>query len=59
MDIVFMNSKNRKASDPHRILLNLTDEIKLKRSNKYVALWNFSIYYIWKQYQKVIPKQQI
>ena len=50
MDIVFMNSKNRKASDPHRILLNLTDEIKLKRSNKYVALWNFRIYYIWKQY---------
>ena len=38
MDIVFMNSKNRKASDPYIILLNLTDEIKLKRSNKYVAL---------------------
>ena len=50
MDIVFMNSKNRKASDLYRILLNLTDEIKLKRSNKYVALWNFSIYFIWKQY---------
>ena len=33
-----MNSKNRKASDLYRILLNLTDEIKLKRSNKYVAL---------------------
>ena len=24
-----MNSKNRKTSDPHRLLLNLTDKINL------------------------------
>ena len=33
-----MNSENSKASDPHKLLLNLTDKIKLKRSDKYVAL---------------------
>ena len=33
-----MNSKNSGTSDPHRLLLNLTDKINLKRSNKYVAL---------------------
>ena len=38
MDTIFMNSKNSKTSDPHRLLLNLTDKINLKRSNKYVAL---------------------
>ena len=27
--IVFMNSKNRGSSGPHRILLNLTDKIDL------------------------------
>ena len=27
--IVFMNSKNRGSSDPHRILLNVTDKIDL------------------------------
>ena len=43
-----MNSKNSKTSDPHRLLLNLTDKINLKTSNKYVSLWNFIIYYIWK-----------
>ena len=32
-----MNSKNSKTSDTHRILLNLTDKIHLKRSDKYVA----------------------
>ena len=45
MDIIFMNSGNSKRSDPHRILLNLSDKINLKRSNKYVALSNFTIYF--------------
>ena len=43
-----MNSENNKTSDPHRLLLNLTDKINLNRSDKYVALSNLSIYYIWK-----------
>ena len=33
-----MNSKNRKTSDSHRLLLNLSDKINLKSSDKYVAL---------------------
>ena len=45
MDTIFMNSRNRKTFDPHRLLLNLSDKIDLKRSNKYVALSNLSIYY--------------
>ena len=43
-----MISENSKTSEPHRLLLNLTDKIGLKRSDKYVALLNLSIYYIWK-----------
>ena len=39
-----MDSKNSKTSDPHRLLLSLTDEINLKRSDKYVALSNRSMY---------------
>ena len=38
MDTIFMNSGNSKTSDPHRLLLNLSDEPNLKRSDKYVAL---------------------
>ena len=30
MDTIFMNSKNSKTSDPHRLLLNLTDKIDLR-----------------------------
>ena len=46
MNNVFKNSENSKTSDPHRLLFNLTDKINLKRSDKYVALSNLSIYYI-------------
>ena len=45
MDAIFMNSENSKTFDPHRLLLNLTDKINLKRSDKYVAVSNLSIYY--------------
>ena len=43
-----MDSKNIKTSDPHRLLLNLTNKVNLKMSDKYVALANISMYYIWK-----------
>ena len=45
MDTTFMNSENSKTSDPHRVLLNLTVKLNLKRSDKYVALSNLSVYY--------------
>ena len=48
MDTIFMNSKNSATSDPHRLLLNFTDKINLKRSDRYVALSNLSIYFTWK-----------
>ena len=44
MDAIFMNSENSKTSDPHRLLLNLSNKINLKRTNKYDALSSLSIY---------------
>ena len=52
MNTIFMNSKNSKTSDPHRLLLNLTDKIDLRRKDKYIALSNLSIYYTWKNVKK-------
>ena len=31
MDTIFMNSKNSKTCDSHRLLLNLTDKLNLKK----------------------------
>ena len=52
MDTIFMNSENSKTSDLHRPLLNLTNKVNLNRSDKYIALLNLSIYYIWKNIKK-------
>ena len=46
-----MNSKNRGISDPHRLLLNLSDKIYLKEVIN-VALSNISIYYTCKNIKK-------
>ena len=43
MDTVFMNSGSSKTSDPHRLLLNLSNKIKIKRSDM-------------EKYKKVIQK---
>ena len=43
-----MNSGNSKTYNAGRLLLNRSDKINLKRSNKYVALSNLSIYFTWK-----------
>ena len=47
-----MNPKNSKISDPHRLLLNLSEKIILKRSDKYVALSILSIYNAWKNVKR-------
>ena len=52
MNAIFMNSKNSRTSDPHRSLLNLIDQINLKRSDKYIDLSNLSIQYSWKNIKK-------
>ena len=49
-----MNSENSKTSDPHRLLLNLTDKIDLRGKFKYVALSNLSITIHRKTKQKII-----
>ena len=53
MDIIFRNSINSRTSDPHRLLLILPEKTDLKRSDRYVALLNLSIYYTWKNIKKL------
>ena len=48
MNTIFMNSENSETSDPHRPLLSIADKTDLRRTDKYIALSNRSIYYTWK-----------
>ena len=43
-----MNFENSKTSEPHVLILKLTDKLDLRRGEKNVALSNLSIYYTWK-----------
>ena len=52
MNTIFMNSKISKTSDLHRLLLNFTDKIDLRRKDKYIPLSNLSVYYTWKNIKK-------
>ena len=48
----FINTANSKTSDPHRLLLNLTDKIDLRKKDKYITLSNLSIYYTCRNIKK-------
>ena len=48
MEMIFMNSKNSKASEKHLLRLLLTDKLNLKNYNKNIALVNLSIFYTFK-----------
>ena len=43
-----MNSENSKTSEPHVLILKLTDKLDLKRGEESIALSNLGIYYPWK-----------
>ena len=40
MNTIFMYSEKSKPFDPHRLLLNLTDKVDMRRKDKYIALSN-------------------
>ena len=47
MNAIFMNSENSKKSEPHVLMLKLTDKLDLRRGEKIIVLSNLSIYYSW------------
>ena len=44
MRTIFMNIKNSKTTEPHKFVLNLSQRLNSRSSNKHVALQNSSIY---------------
>ena len=45
MDTTFINSGNSKMSEPHVLILKLTNKLDLRIDEKIIALSNLSIYY--------------
>ena len=53
METFFMNTKNSKTNEPHRLQCNLIDKLDLKNPNKNMALASLSIYYTWKNVKSI------
>ena len=43
-----MDTLNSKKNESNKFIYHFTDKLKLKNTNKNMALVNFSIYYTWK-----------
>ena len=47
-----MNTENSKTNEPHKFVLNLSQRLDLRSSDKHVALQKLSVYYTWKNIRK-------
>ena len=47
-ETIFMNMENSEKKEPHEYVLNLSQRLDLKSSNKHVAPQNLSTCYTWK-----------
>ena len=47
-----MNSENSEIYEPYKLLINLANKKDIRRSYKYIALSNLSIYYTCKDIEK-------
>ena len=49
METIFTNTENSKTNEPHKFVLNLSERLDLRSSNRHVALQNSVFYYTWKK----------
>ena len=49
METIFMNTENSKASESHKLVLNLSQRLDLRSSNKHGPLQTWSTNYNWKK----------
>ena len=47
-----MSMENSKTNELHKFVLNLSQRLDLRGSNKHIAFQNLSIYYTWKNIRK-------
>ena len=54
-----MNTENSKTYEPHKFVLNLSQRLDLRSSDKHVALQNLSVYYAWKNIRKQFKNNEL
>ena len=58
MEAIFINTENSKINERHKFILNFSQILDIRGSNKHVAFQNLSVFYTWtnirQQYKKTI-----
>ena len=54
-----MNLENSKTNEPQKFVLNLSQRIDLRSSNKHVILQNLSVYYTWKNIKQLYKNNEL
>ena len=52
METILIKMENSKTGETHKFVLNLSQRLDLKSSNKHAALQNLFIYYTWKNIRR-------
>ena len=52
METIFMSTEHNKTNESHKFVLNLSQRLDLRSSNKHVALQNLSLFYMRKNIRK-------
>ena len=59
MKTIFISKENGKKNKPHKFVLNLSQRLDLRSSNKHVVLQNLPIYYTWKNIRKQYKNNEL
>ena len=59
METIFMNTENSKMNKPQKCVLNLSQILDLRSSDKHVAVQNLPIYYTWKNIRKQYKNNEL
>ena len=59
METIFMNTENSKTNDSNKFILNLSQRLLLRSSDKHAAFQNVSIFQTWKNIGKQYKNNQL
>ena len=52
METILMKIENSKTNEPQKFILNFSQRLDLRSSNKHVVIQNMPVYYTWKNIRK-------
>ena len=59
METIFINTENSQTNEPYQFVLNMSQRLQLRSSDKHVAPQNLFVYQTWKNIRKQYRKNKL